>query len=101
MIGTGRLRLSALCAMLCAAPFGAPAEEASPTPTEVEEPSEALQNQVDLLLQTTKAQLQEVEEQLFSEPDDPEMKTLAMDLRETIDQLEVLKAQLTESTNAC
>ena len=98
MIGTARLGAVTLCAALCAAPLAVLAEEGSSTPAEAANPVETLRTQVESLLVSTRVGLEEVEDLLFDDPDDLDLKAIARDLRDSIAQLEELRAQLPEST---
>lgn len=100
MIGTARLLAVALCAALCSAPLAVLAEDGTTGSVEAEaaDPIEILRIQVQGLLTSTRAELEEVEDLLFDDPDDPDLKAIAKDLRDSITQLEELEAQLPEPT---
>lgn len=96
MTAMARFGAVLLCAVLCAAPLAVLAEEASSASVESEAvgPIEALRTQVEALLTNTRTELEEVEDRLFDDPDDPDLKAIAKDLRDSIAQLEELQAQL-------
>ncbi len=91
MTGMARLLATVLCAISCLAHSSLLAQETSSSADEV------LLSQVEKLLMSAKSQLEEVEDLLFSEPDDADMKALASDLRSTIEQLEMLQSQFNEA----
>lgn len=90
MTGMARRLATVLCAILCLAHSTLLAQETSPSADAI------LLSRVETLLMSAKSQLEEVEDILFSEPDDADMKALASDLRSTIEQLEMLQSQLNE-----
>lgn len=96
MIRMSQLGAVALCATVCAAPLIVLAEDDGTTSTEVEveNPIETLRTQVELLLASTRAELEEVEDLLFDDPDDPDLKAIAADLRDSIAQIEELQSKL-------
>lgn len=91
MTGMARRFVTVLCAVLCLAHSSLLAQETSPSVDAI------LLSQVETLLMSAKSQLEEVEDLLFSEPDDADMQALASDLRSTIEQLEMLQFQLNEA----
>lgn len=100
MIGTARLGAAALCVALCAGSLAVLAEEGviASVDAEAVTPIETLRTQVEALLTNTRTELEEVEDRLFDDPDDPDLKAIAKDLRDSIGQLEELQAQLPETT---
>lgn len=102
MNGSARLGVFALSAALCATPVAVFSEESLPASadTEVANPIEILRTQVEAILASTKTQLQEAEDLLFNEPDNPDIKAIVKDLRASIAQLSALLAQLPETTLA-
>ena len=96
MIGSARLGVVALCAALSATPPAVLAEEGATASVEAEavNPIEILRIQVQALLISARAELEEVEDLLFDDLDDPDLKAISNGLRDSINQLEELRAQL-------
>jgi len=72
-------------------------EATTPEPAIETDPVAALRVQVEQLLQQAQAEFATVDEMLFDDPENADLLALHADLGDTIGQLEVLLAQLTDS----